>query len=53
MDMKPLLPPVTVNGAARTFIQDGDEISLFAFAQGAGYRIGFGPCTGRILPAKE
>lgn len=44
--------PVTVNGAARTFIEDGDEIGLFGFAQGSGYRIGFGPCAGRILPAR-
>lgn len=44
--------PVTVNGAPRRFIEDGDEIGLFAHAQGAGYRIGFGPCTGRILPAQ-
>lgn len=45
--------PVTVNGAERTFIEDGDEIGLYAHAQGQGYRIGFGPCTGTILPAKE
>lgn len=44
--------PVTVNGEARTFLCDGDEVALFAQAQGDGYRIGFGPCTGRILPAK-
>lgn len=45
--------PVTVNGEERTFIQDGDEIGLFAHAQGDGYRVGFGPCTGKILPAVE
>lgn len=45
--------PVTVNGAERTFIEDGDEIGLYAHAQGDGYRIGFGSCTGTILPAKE
>lgn len=45
--------PVTVNGQPRTFIEDGDEIGLFAHAQGVGYRIGFGPCAGRILPAVE
>jgi len=45
--------PVEVNGAARTFIEDGDEIGLYGFAQGEGYRIGFGPCTGRILPARD
>ncbi|WP_423209241.1 fumarylacetoacetase [Paracoccus yeei] len=44
--------PVTVNGAPRTFIEDGDEIALFAEARGEGYRIGFGPCTGTVLPAE-
>ncbi|MGP9805364.1 fumarylacetoacetase [Paracoccus sp. NSM] len=44
--------PVTVNGAPRCFIEDGDEIGLFAHARGDGYRIGFGPCTGLILPAE-
>lgn len=44
--------PVEVNGETRTFIEDGDEIGLFAYAEGADYRVGFGPCAGRILPAK-
>jgi len=44
--------PVTVNGEARTFIQDGDEVALFAEAHGDGYRIGFGPCTGTVTPAQ-
>lgn len=45
--------PVDVNGETRTFIEDGDEIGLFARAHGDGYCIGFGPCTGKILPARE
>lgn len=45
--------PVRVGDDERTFIEDGDVIALFGFAQGEGYRIGFGPCTGTILPAKE
>ena len=44
--------PILVDGQTRAFIEDGDEIDLYAFAQGQGYRIGFGPCSGRILPAK-
>ncbi|WP_419182430.1 fumarylacetoacetase [Paracoccus aestuarii] len=43
--------PVTVAGQTRRFLEDGDRVDLFAHAHGAGYRIGFGPCTGRILPA--
>lgn len=44
--------PITVNGESRIFIEDGDEIGLYGYARGDGYRIGFGPCRGRILPAK-
>ena len=45
--------PVTVNGEERTFLQDGDEVSISATAPGAGGRIGFGEVRGRILPATE
>lgn len=45
--------PVAVASGTRTFIEDGDTVSLSGYAQGDGYRIGFGPCTGTILPAKE
>ena len=45
--------PVAVTGGTRTFIEDGDTVSLSGHAQGDGYRVGFGPCTGTILPAKE
>jgi fumarylacetoacetase len=38
-------------GVTRTFIQDGDTLTLRGHAHGDGYRIGFGECTGRILPA--
>ncbi|WP_341864223.1 fumarylacetoacetase [Gymnodinialimonas sp. 57CJ19] len=39
-------------GETRTFIEDGDTLALHGHAQGNGYRIGFGPCTGTVLPAK-
>ncbi|MDO5605360.1 MAG: fumarylacetoacetase [Paracoccus sp. (in: a-proteobacteria)] len=46
--------PVTLDdGATRTFIEDGDRVSLHGYAQGDGYRIGFGPCEGTVLPAKD
>ncbi|MGC4953621.1 fumarylacetoacetase [Actinomadura citrea] len=45
--------PVTVNGEPRTFLEDGDEVSIIASAPGpSGARIGFGEVTGRILPAR-
>lgn len=38
------------DGGTRTFIEDGDTLSLLGTAVGDGYRIGFGPCDGTILP---
>ena len=44
--------PVTVKGEQRTFLQDGDEVSISATAPGPnGTRIGFGEVTGTIRPA--
>jgi len=44
--------PLTLqSGEERKFLQDGDSLSLRGFCQGDGYRIGFGPCEGTILPA--
>ncbi len=40
------------NGSSRTFLEDGDEVSISAWAPGTGgSRIGFGEVTGRVLPA--
>ena len=43
--------PIEVGGAARSFAEDGDRLTLRGHAQGDGYRIGFGECSGRVLPA--
>ncbi len=44
--------PLTLSkGETRTFIEDGDTLTLKGHAQGDGFRIGFGACTGTILPA--
>ncbi|MGF6264742.1 fumarylacetoacetase [Paraburkholderia youngii] len=40
-------------GGTRTFIEDGDELTLVGWCQGDGYRVGFGACAGEILPARE
>ncbi|NKQ54630.1 fumarylacetoacetase [Amycolatopsis sp. K13G38] len=46
--------PVEVGGEQRSFLLDGDEVTITATAPGAdGTRIGFGEVTGRILPATE
>jgi len=39
------------DGSERKFINDGDTVQMRGYAQGQGYRIGFGPCDGKILPA--
>ncbi|WP_067811945.1 fumarylacetoacetase [Actinomadura kijaniata] len=41
------------DGSVRTFLEDGDEVTITAVAPGAnGTRIGFGEVTGTILPAR-
>ncbi len=37
------------NGETRTFLQDGDRITMTGWCQGPGYRVGFGEVTGRVL----
>ncbi|XP_055390072.1 fumarylacetoacetase [Condylostylus longicornis] len=39
------------NGAVRKFLQDGDEVVITGFCKKNGLRIGFGSCTGKVLPA--
>ncbi|MBT9384309.1 fumarylacetoacetase [Pseudooceanicola sp. CBS1P-1] len=44
--------PLTLpDGTPRSFLEDGDTLTLRGAAQGDGYRIGFGACTGKVLPA--
>jgi len=44
--------PVTFpSGAQRKSLQDGDVLALSGECVGNGYRIGFGDCSGKILPA--
>jgi fumarylacetoacetase len=38
-------------GATRTFIQDGDQVVMTGYAEGDGYRVGFGEAQARVLPA--
>ena len=44
-------PIALASGGTRTFLEDGDTLTITGFAQGDGYRIGFGACSGTILPA--
>jgi fumarylacetoacetase len=39
------------SGETRAFLQDGDRLIVSGWAQGDGYRIGFGEAEGLVLPA--
>jgi fumarylacetoacetase len=43
--------PLAVGPATRSFIEDNDILTLTGHALGDGFRIGFGACTGQVLPA--
>jgi fumarylacetoacetase len=41
------------DGTRRSFLEDGDTITLRGAARGDGFHIGFGECTGTVLPAAQ
>ena len=45
-------PLTLADGSTRTFLKDGDAVIFRAFAQGQGFRVGFGEVKGRVLAAK-
>lgn len=46
--------PITLaSGEKRTFLENGDRLTLHGHASGDGFRIGFGTCEGTILPAPK
>ena len=46
--------PLTLDsGESRTFLEDGDTLALTGAAKGDGYTIGFGSCSGTVMPALE
>ncbi|MDA7424786.1 fumarylacetoacetase [Thalassococcus lentus] len=45
--------PITLDGGEdRSFLHDGDTLTLRGAAVGDGFRVGFGACAGKLLPAK-
>lgn len=42
--------PIALGEGTRTFLEDGDTVTLKGAAEGA-YRVGFGSCSGTIRPA--
>ncbi|RWS25310.1 fumarylacetoacetase-like protein [Leptotrombidium deliense] len=44
--------PIQMNdGSTRKFLQDGDEVIFTGYCQANGFRVGFGNCAGKVLPA--
>ncbi|OQV22400.1 Fumarylacetoacetase [Hypsibius exemplaris] len=39
------------NGVKRTFLRDGDRVTLKGHCDNGEFRVGFGECTGKLLPA--
>ena len=46
-------PILLKTGETRTFIEDGDTLTLSGGAEGDGFRVGFGDCAGKVLPARD
>ena len=44
-------PLALPNGETRKWLEDGDRLTITGWAQGEGYRVGFGEVSGRVLPA--
>jgi fumarylacetoacetase len=45
-------PLELASGLKRTFLEDGDRLSMRGWCQGEGYRVGFGEVEGTITPAE-
>lgn len=45
-------PLALPNGETRRFLEDGDRVTMTAWCQGEGFRVGFGAVTGKILPPR-
>jgi fumarylacetoacetase len=45
-------PVALPDGSTRVFLQDGDEVIMRGWCEKEGVRVGFGQCTGKMLPAK-
>ncbi len=46
--------PITLpTGEQRKFIADGDTVVMRGWCEGRGYRVGFGECRAKVLPAIE
>lgn len=44
------IPVELTDGTSRRFLEDHDTVTLTAWCQGNGYRVGFGECRGKAMP---
>jgi len=44
-------PVILGQGTERLYLEDGDEVILTGWCEASGYRVGFGQCSGVVLPA--
>ncbi|XP_075663960.1 fumarylacetoacetase [Castanea sativa] len=44
--------PLSLNGTTRKFLEDGDEVIFSGYSKGNGYNVGFGTCSGKIIPPR-
>lgn len=42
---------LSLGGSTRKFLEDGDEVIFTGCCKGDGYLVGFGTCSGKILPS--
>ena len=47
--------PITLEGSGdtRQFLEDGDTVTMTGYAEGEDYKVGFGACSGQLLPAMD
>lgn len=45
--------PLPNAGASRAWLEDGDTVVMRGHCQGDGYRVGFGECRAKLLPALD
>ncbi|KAJ4704024.1 putative fumarylacetoacetase [Melia azedarach] len=43
--------PLQLNGLTRKFLEDGDEVIFTGCCKGNSYNVGFGTCSGKIVPS--
>ncbi|KAK8494838.1 hypothetical protein V6N13_062490 [Hibiscus sabdariffa] len=45
--------PLSLKGTSRKYLEDGDEVIFTGCCKGGGYNVGFGTCTGKVVPPRD